>query len=71
MPVSGIFHVLINETAHRGLYKNRERVYTGVDSGKKIPRRTGKSDRRQYCAWLFGLMLYQLSYPVGFGYLFT
>ena len=33
-----------------------------VDSGRKIPCRTGDSNPRQYCAWLFSRTLYQLSY---------
>ena len=36
-----------------------------VDSGrKKIPRRTGDSNPRQYCAWLFSRTLYQLNYSL-------
>ena len=33
-----------------------------VDSGRKIPCRTGDSNPRQYCAWLFSRTLYQLNY---------
>ena len=33
-----------------------------VDSGEKIPCRTGDSNPRQYCAWLFSRTLYQLSF---------
>ena len=33
-----------------------------IDSGEKIPCRTGDSNPRQHCAWLFSLALYQLRY---------
>ena len=34
-----------------------------VDSGRKISCRTGDSNPRQYCAWLFSRRLCQLNYP--------
>ena len=34
-----------------------------VDSGRKIPCRTGDWNPRQYSAWHFSRTLYQLSYP--------
>ena len=35
----------------------------GVDSRREIYCHTGDPNPCQYCAWLFGQMLYQLSYP--------
>ena len=34
-----------------------------ADTGRKIPRSTGDSNPRQYCAWLFSRTHYPLSYP--------
>ena len=36
-----------------------------VDSGRKVPRRTGDTDPRQYCTWLFSRSLYLLLFPLG------
>ena len=35
----------------------------GVDSRREIHCHTGDPNQCPYCAWLFGQMLYQLSYP--------
>ena len=34
-----------------------------LHSGRKVPCRTGDSNRRQYCARLFNQTLHQVSYP--------
>ena len=60
LPVFGIFkvpQVLINAIAFGGCSN------TVRDSGRKKTCRTGDSNPRQYCVWLFSRTLYQLSYP--------
>ena len=44
----------------RGLYEHRA---LELVTGRWIVCRTGDSNPRQYCAWLFSRTLYQLSYP--------
>ena len=40
----------------------RMRAALKADSGPRIPCRTGESNPRQYCAWQFAPMLYQLGH---------
>ena len=54
--------MLMHVTAHRGCTDTVTESALEADSGRKIPCRTGDSNPRQYCAWLFTRTLYQLSY---------
>ena len=55
--------MLMHAIAHGGC-TDTVRVFTGSWRWeKKIPCRTRDWKLRQYCAWLFSRMLYQLSYP--------
>ena len=50
---------------HTGALRTPQESLHWKKSGRKIPSRTGDSNRRQYCAWLFGGSrgsLYPLSY---------
>ena len=47
--------------AHGGCTDTVRESAPKVDSGRIIPCRTRDSNPRQYCAWLFGRTLYQLS----------
>ena len=66
LPIFGIFNVCINVSAcdctlgH--MYIITESALT-VDSGRKITCCTEESNPCQYCARLFGLVLYHLSHP--------
>ena len=66
LPVFGIFNVRTAVVAcTRGLCADtvRESAPEG-DPGRKIPCRTGDSNPRQYCAWLFSTtLLFRPSYP--------
>ena len=53
--------------AHEGCTDTVREPALEVDSGRKIPCRTGDSNPRQYCAWLFSRTLYQMSYLRTFG----
>ena len=54
--------ILMHAIAHWGCTYSFKESALEVDSGRKIPCRTGDSNPRQYCAWLFGRTLYQLNY---------
>ena len=56
--------MLMYAIAHGGCADTGRESAPEVDSGRKIPCRTGDSNPRQYCAWHFSRTLYQLSYPV-------
>ena len=55
--------MLIHAIAHGGCADTVRQSALVTDSGRKIPCRTGDSNPRQYCPWLFSRTLYQLSYP--------
>ena len=46
-------HILMHAIAHGGCTDTERESALKVDSGRKIPCRTGDSNPRQYCAWLF------------------
>ena len=48
--------------AHGGCTDTERESALKADSGRKIPCRTGDSNPRQYCAWIFNRTLYPLSY---------
>ena len=57
--------MLMHAIAHGGVRTHVRESALKVDSGRKIPCRTGESNLRQRCA---GPMLYQLSYiPTSYG----
>ena len=58
--------MLMHAIAHGGCTDTVRQSALKGDSGRKIPCRTGDSNPRQYCAWLFSRTLYQLSYPGSF-----
>ena len=51
---------------HRGCTDTTRKSALEVDSGRKISCRTGDSNPRQYCAWLFSQTLYQVSCPCAY-----
>ena len=55
--------VLVHTIAHWGCTDTVRESTLKVDFWRKILCRTGESNPRQYCAWLFGPTLYKLSYP--------
>ena len=67
LPVFGIFNVcaqmMMHTIAHGGWTDSIRESALEVDSGRKIPCRTGDSNLRQYCALVFSRTLYPLSYP--------
>ena len=54
--------MLMRAIAHGGGTDTVRETALEVDSGRKIPWRTGDSNPRQYCTWRFSQTLYQLSY---------
>ena len=56
-------HMLMHAIAHRGCTDTVRQSALKADTDRKIPCRTGDSNPRQYCTWLFNRTLYQLSYP--------
>ena len=56
--------MLMHAIAHGGCTDTVRESALKVDSGRKIPCRTGDSNPRQYCAWLFSQTLYQLRYSL-------
>ena len=65
LTVLGIFNMcryVDSCDAHGGCMDTVGQSALEVDSGRKIPCCTGDSNPHQYCAWLFSLTLYQLSY---------
>ena len=58
--------VLVHTIAHWGCTDTVKESALKVDFWRKILCRTGESNPRQYCAWLFGPTLYKLSYPAHF-----
>ena len=69
LPLFGICNVRSDVDAcdyTRELYGHHQRVCTESwlwEKNKKQPCRTGDSNPRQYCVWLFCRTLYQVSYP--------
>ena len=66
---SGSFNVrkmLMHVAAHGGCTDTVRETTPEVDSGRKIPCRTGDSNPSQYCSWLFSRTFCQLSYPCPF-----
>ena len=55
--------MLMHATAHGGCTDTVRESALEDNSRRKIPCRTGDSNPRQYCAWLFSRTLYPLSYP--------
>ena len=53
----------MHATAHGGCTDAVRESALKVDSGRKVPCRTGDSNPRQYCARLFNQTFHQVSYP--------
>ena len=49
---------------HTGAVQTPKECALKAESGRKIPCRTGESNRIQYCVWLFNPALYQMTYPL-------
>ena len=64
LPVCGIFstQTVMHAIAPGSCTDTVSESALKTDSGRKIPRRIGDSNTRQYCAWLFSRTLYQLVY---------
>ena len=64
LSVFGVFNVRTDvDACEAGTGTVRESALK-VDSGTKLTRRTGDSNPRQFCPWLFSRTLYQLSYSL-------
>ena len=68
LPVFGIFNMSTDvdacNCAQSGCLDTISESALKVDSGRKIPCRSGDSNLHQYCIWLFSWTLYQLSYSL-------
>ena len=59
--------VLMHAIEQRGCTDTVRESALEVDAVRKIPCRTGDSNLRQYCTWIFNRTLYQLSYSCRYG----